>query len=431
MRSRGKSAICMLLSACAVISMFAGCNRNGGKSGAGATVTITVVSPFDSDDGNRANYVNAYKAYEEASGNTVDDRSSASNEEWKAKVLADFDAGNEPDVLFYFTGADADKLVQNGKVVSVSDIRKEYADYASNMKDSMMPVSTADGRQYAVPVNGYWEGLFVNRKVLDACGIAVPGADYTWSAFLEDCRIIKSKGYTPIACSLAEVPHYWFEYCTFNNGSISSHVKLPGKATDSVGANWAAGLTDIRELYDRGFFPENTTTATDSETASLMLENKAAFMIDGSWKVGWFQANAADISDFCVTFVPAKGERRATDIIGGLSMGYYISKKAWDDPKKRDACVRFVTAMTTDSVVSSFGALSVTALKNGTSAAGNASPLETSALAMTKGCTGIVPAAQDMLIPSARNALFSDVTGIVTGLVSPEDAIDNSLAMNN
>ena len=30
---------------------------------------------------------------------------------------------------------------------------------------------------------------------------------------MEMCETIKSKGYTPIACSLQEVPHYWFEFC--------------------------------------------------------------------------------------------------------------------------------------------------------------------------------------------------------------------------
>jgi hypothetical protein len=52
-----------------------------------------------------------------------------------------------------------------------------------------------------------------------------------------------------------------------------------------------------------------------------------------------------------------------------------------------------------------------------------------SALAMTKNCTGIVSAAQDLLIPDARKALFDDVVNIVTGDVSPQEAIDNSLGV--
>ncbi|MCL1855413.1 MAG: ABC transporter substrate-binding protein, partial [Clostridia bacterium] len=97
----------------AAAGILSGCGGNGGQK----AVEITVVSPFDSEDGNRSHFVNAYQAYEKATGNIVRDEAAASNEEWKAKVLEDFQAGKEPDVLFYFTGTDADELVQSGKLV--------------------------------------------------------------------------------------------------------------------------------------------------------------------------------------------------------------------------------------------------------------------------------------------------------------------------
>ena len=404
-------------------------SQDGDKATAAQGVEIVVVSPFDESDGNRENFVNAYTAFEEQTGNNVVDLASASNEEWKSRVLTDFESGNEPDVLFFFVGADADKLVNGEKVVSISDIRKEYPDFASNMKESLMPVSTANGRQYAVPLNGYWEGLFVNKKVLSDCGVDVPGADYEWDQFLADCEIIKEKGYVPVACSLFEVPHYWFEYCTFNHGNVSNHSARPESSNDAVGKRWVAGLSDIQDLYERGFLPEDTNTATDSETNQLMTDNKAAFMIDGSWKVGWFRDNAKNIDDFSVKYVPAMGERKTTDIIGGLSMGYYITKKAWNDPAKREACVLFVQAMTTDDVVSSFAALSITALKNGTTPPENADSIALSALEMTRNCTGIAAAAQDLLSPDARKNLFDDVSRIAVGAMTPQEAIDSSLAL--
>ena len=416
---------CLIMAAIMVISIFAGCNST---TGSGGKVELTVVTPFSDSDGNRQNFVNAYTAYEKASGNKIIDVETAYvNEEWKAKVLADFQNGNEPDVIFYFTRADADELIKNGKIVSIDDIRKEYPDYAANMKESLMPVSTYDGRQYAVSVYGYWEGLFVNKKVLADCGVAMPGADYTWNQFLADCRIIRDKGYTPIACSLKEVPHYWFEYCVYNNGTVSSHPKLPASAGDEIGKNWAAGLNDIKTLYDEGFFPDNTNDVGDDATALMIVQDKAAFLLDGSWKVGWFQEHATDIDNFTVTYVPSKGERKSTDAIGGFSMGYCITKKAWDDPKKRDACVEFIKAMTADEVVSTFGSLTVTALKNGVTPSGDLDPLAVSSLAMTKGVTGMVPATQDSLKPAARDSLFKNISNIATGKITSDKALEECL----
>ena len=421
--------ICLILSLVTLLGILAGCDKGDKKEANEGPVEITVVTPFRESDGNRRNYVSAYKDFEEASGYTIIDvETSSVNEEWKAKVISDFKNGNEPDVVFYFTGADADELIKNNHLVSINDIRREYPDYASNMKESLLPVSTTDGKQYAVSVNGYWEGLFVNKKVLEACGIPIPGEEYTWERFLEDCRVIKENGYTPIACALGDIPHYWFEYCVFNNGSVSSHTKIPTGADDEIKMNWIAGLNDIKQLYDEGLFPDNTNSITDEETVLMMLGGEAAFMLDGSWKVGWILDNAKNLDDFAVTYVPSKGFRKPTDAIGGFSMGYCITRKAWEDPAKRNACVEFVMAMTTDEVVSSFGELTVTALKNGVIPSANLSTFALSALEMTKGCTAMVPAAQDLLNPAAREALFKSIPDVVTGKITAEQALEESLS---
>ena len=391
---------------------------------------ITVVTSYGGDDGNRGNYEAAVKMYEEQTGNKVNDESVTSNEEWKAKIMTDFETGAEPDVLFFFNGVDSNPFVKAGKVVSIDEIREVYPDYASNMKDSMLGASPVDGKNYSVPVNGYWEGLFVNKKVLDEAGVAVPGADYTWEQFLNDCEKIKTAGFTCVAVSLQEVPHYWFEYTVFNHGSVANHLDIPKTADDAVAQKWAAGLEDIKVLYEKGYLPANTLTATDAETFQLMADHKAAFAIDGSWKIGWFQSNADDINNFTVTYVPAQGDRAATDIIGGLSMGYYITRKAWNDPEKRKACVDFVGMMTSDDVVSTFGATAVTALKKGTTPPQDADALVTAALAMTKGATGISPAVQDLLTGEARADLFANVKNVVTGKITATDAIASMISFN-
>lgn len=392
-------------------------------------VTLNVVTSYGGDDGNRQNYEKAYKAFEAATGNTVMDASETSNEEWKAKVMTDFETGSEPDVLFYFNGVDSNKLIENNKVVSIDEIRAEYPDYASNMKDEMMGASPKDGKNYSVPVNGYWEGLFVNKTVLADCGLEVPTASTTWDEFMSMCDTIAAKGYTPIACSLQDVPHYWFEYTIFNNGDLTKHSEVPTSATDAAGVRWAAGLADMKSMFEAGFFPKNTLTANDADTFQLMAENKAAFAIDGSWKMGWFEENTEDVSNYTVTYVPGKGDRKASDIVGGLSMGYYITRKAWDDPAKRDAAVAFVQAMTTDEVVNTFGATAITALKNGTTPPDDANSLVKDALVLTKNATGITSAAQDRLLQDARNNLFGNVKNIVSGSMTAEDAITECLAI--
>ena len=378
-------------------------------------VTLNVVTSYGGDDGNRKNFENAVKAYEESTGNKVNDGSATSNEEWKAKVLTDFETGSEPDVLFYFTNADAEPFISAGKVVSLEEIRAEYPDYAGNMKDSMMAVA-ADGKQYAVPSSGYWENMFVNKKVLEDCGVAVPGPDYTWDQFLADCETIKEAGYTPIACSLVEVPHYWFEFTVMNNGTVENHLDVPAAADDAAAAKWAAGLNDIKALYEAGYFPANTLTASDAETVEL-------------FNSGYFTENAEDLNDFAIAYVPGKGERSASEAIGGISMGYFITTKAWNDPDKREAAVEFVSQLTSDEVLSTFVTTEVTALVNGAKPEG-LNPLQQSAADANANITAIAGAVQDSLTAEARGDLFANVQNVVTGKMSAEDAVASAIALN-
>ena len=331
-------------------------------------------------------------------------------------------------MLFFFTNADAEPFVSAGKVVSVEEIRAEYPDYASNMRDSMLAVA-ADGKQYSIPSYGYWENMFVNKTVLEDCGLEVPGPDYTWDQFLADCEVIKENGYTPIACSLVEVPHYWFEFLVMNNGTVANHLDVPASVEDEAGQKWVAALEDFKALYEAGYFPANTLTASDAETVEMFNQGEAAFLIDGSWKVGYFTENAADLNDFAISYVPGKGDRSASEAIGGISMGYFITRKAWDDPAKREAAVEFVSQLTSDEVLSTFVTTEVTALVNGASPAG-LNPLQQSAADANANITAIAGAVQDSLTAEARGDLFANVQNVVTGKMSAEDAIASALALN-
>ena len=398
-------------------------------------VVLDVVTSYGGDDGNRKNFERAVREFEKSTGNRIWDRSSVSNEEWKNKVLADFMTGSEPDVLFYFANADADPFISAGRVVSVEEIRQVYPDYATNIKESMM-TKAADGKHYAVPSAGYWESLFVNKKVLDECGIRVPDAAYTWEQFLEDCAIIKSRGYTPIACSLFEIPHYWFEFLVMNNGSVYNHLEKPtvdgnGELVDDeVSRKWIAALEDMKLLYDAGYFPENTMAATDRETVAMFAQGEAAFLLDGSWKVGYFEENFPNnLGDYVVSFVPGKGNRLASEAVGGISMGYFITRRAWEDDQKQQAAVQFVSHMTSDQVISSFATTEGTGLISEVMPAGT-NALQQSASDAFYHVTQMSTAVQDAISSDAKRDLFSNIQKVVTGRMTPAEAVESAMKLN-
>ena len=429
-----KRILALLLCALTALSL-AGCAGKKEEASAAQGVELSVVTSYGRGDGNRKSFEAAVASYEARTGNRVIDGSATSNEEWKNEVLTDFMTGSEPDVLFYFTDVDAEPFINAGRVVSIEEIREEYPDYATNMKPAMM-AEASDGKHYAVPGTGYWENLFVNRRVLEACGLPLPGPDYSWDRFLADCQVIRDAGYTPLACSLFEIPHYLFEFAVLNNGTLRDHSTVPRLGSDgrlvmdAAAKSWIGALKDIRGLYEAGFFPENTLTATDAETVALFAEGKAAFLIDGSWKVGYFtEYYPENLEDYAVCYVPGKGARKATEAIGGISMGYFITRKAWNDPQKREAAVAFVFHMTSEEVLSSFITTEVTALLDGAKPSG-LNALQQSAADANARITGITGAVQDGISGDAKSELFAGIQKCVTGQMSAEEAVTAAIRLN-
>ena len=135
-----------------------------------------------------------------------------------------------------------------------------------------------------------------------------------------------------------------------------------------------------------------------------------------------------DIDNFTVTYVPGKNDRKTTDIIGGLSSGYYITRKAWEDEEKREAAVNFVSYMTSDDMVSKFAQVSATALKNGVKVdESQLSSLAKDGLQLVQGATGMTSAVQDQIPTECRVPIFDNMPNIVTGTADVKDSVQQVL----
>lgn len=435
-----EAANVLFLTTVAALSLTA-CGEKPVSEPVSSQVQLEVVTTFAGDDTNARNYKAACDEWEAESGNIAVDLSAQSSEVFKNRVVMSFETNSEPDVLFFFNGADADSFILSGGVVSIDEIREEYPDYAANVDEERLVASSADGKKYAVPVNGFWEAMFVNKDILAAAGVDMPGADYTWEQFEKDCARIKEAGYVPIAAALGDIPHYWWEYCIFNHTGMEDHLIVPESVETGLGRAWVAGISDIKALYEAGFFPPDTLSATNDDTFAMFMDGKAAFLIDGSWKVGSIvQACCADAQDestldeaalskFGVTYVPGTDKRKASDLVGGLSMGYYITRKAWEDPAKREAAVDFVSYMSSDEVAPRFSQHTVSALKKVTEPdTSRFNSLQIECMEMIEGADSLTLALQDVFSGPCRTSTFEGMKDIVSGKVTPEEAVEEGLA---
>ena len=145
-----------------ILCLFTGASADG--------ITLKTVSCFTGANAAANAYVEILDRYESMTGNTVRDYSSASDEAWKTSVLKDFAAGNEPDILFFFAaGADSAPILS--RVVSLEEINREYPEIGLKETEALRE---ADGKVYAVPVRGFWEGLYVHKDLFERYGAPLP-----------------------------------------------------------------------------------------------------------------------------------------------------------------------------------------------------------------------------------------------------------------
>lgn len=314
---------------------------------AGEGITLRTVSCFAGPDtATEADaYVDILQHYESETGNIVLDSSSTSDEAWKTSVLKDFAAGNEPDILFFFAaGADSAPILP--RVVSLEEINREYPDLNLPETDALRE---ADGKVYAVPVRGFWEGLYIHTDLFEKYKAPLP-AD--WDSLLEAIHVFRENGIVPIAVSLSDIPHYLAEMALLACTTREEQQARP-KTFGEVPASWMEAMNVIRELAEAGAFAENAGSTYERASTDLFLNKQAAMQLDGSWLASSFTREMMET--ISVLPMPLRSRQGASDCyIGGVSMGFYLTRRAWESGR-RDAAVALLAELTSEENVRRLG----------------------------------------------------------------------------
>ena len=370
-------------------------------------VTLRTVSCFAGEDVAAMAYVELLRAYEEQTGNVVEDESATSDESWKSRVLSDFAAGNEADVLFFFAcSGDSAPLLR--RMVPIEEINAAYPDIDLTVSESLRE---ADGVVYAIPARPYYEGLFVNVDLFEQYGLPLPD---TWDHLEDAVRGFSEAGVVPIAVSFSDIPHYLAECALLASTTAEEYAARPTDISD-VPASWKEGMALIRRLYELGAFPQNALNTSEAVTSQLFRDKKAAMQFDGSWFANTIPRQNMDSTQ--VMPVPTRGGDGAA-VIGGVSMGFYLTRRAWDDPVRRDAAVRLLAWLTAPD---NLGRINLEQTEGA---------LSQSARELLANAGQLLGPVQDDMNKDAREAwLLRCVPAVAEGRITPEDCWDQVMAL--
>ncbi|RXZ81693.1 extracellular solute-binding protein [Paenibacillaceae bacterium] len=311
-------------------------------------VSLRVFSTFGGTDAAREAFQAALDEFTASNPNVKIENEvmSANDDSFRTKVNTDMTTGNEPDLLFYFVGADAQDFVNAGKVVPLNGLLDADADWKNGFSPNALEnTRQKDGNIYAVPLTGYYEGLFVNKQLFADNNLELPT---DWDKLKKAVETFAANGIIPLSAPFDQ-SHYLIEHFILTAAGPEGQSK--GLA-DGIDPNWEKGYAAMKELYELGAFPKDAATIDLGMASNYYGEGKAAMILEGSWAFGGFTDQEVKDNTTIIPFpVVPGGVGSGNDIIGGFGSGFYLSKATHDNADKKDTAIALMKHMTSPAII--------------------------------------------------------------------------------
>ncbi|MFF2889890.1 ABC transporter substrate-binding protein [Paenibacillus sp. NPDC057967] len=434
-----KSAL-TIVSLLLVMTMFlaaCGGNKNNSTGGASNTpsstpsettepskapdpVNLRVFSTFGGTDAAREAFQKALDEFTAANPHVKieNDTMSANDDGFRTKVNTDMTSGNEPDLLFYFIGTDASEIIKSEKVVPLDEVLDADPEWKNGFAPAALEFAKhEDGKTYAIPLTGFFEGLLVNKKIFADNGLELPT---DWDKMKAAVSGLKAKGIIPLSGPFDQ-SHYLLEHFILAAAGTESQNKGLKEAVDP---NWAKGLEAMKELYDLGAFPEDAATIDLGMAANYYSEGLAAMVLEGSWAIGGLSDETkANTTVLPFPAIPG-GAGTGKDVVGGFGTGFYVSKATYDDAAKKEASIALLKHLTSPSTIKN-----IAEANGGTPAAAGVEPEGVTqavldGFKMVSEATSVNSPIDSKVTQETFSELRANVQPVVTGKKTAAEAID-------
>lgn len=231
--------------------------------------------------------------------------------------------GNEmPDVL-WMNGPHIQLYASNGMLASLDGLTSQGIGWG-NYPKALVDLYSFDGTHFGIPKDFDTIGVFYNKDIFKAAGVAEPKAGWTWDDFHQKAKAIsdwgKSKG-------------VWGCAAAFNSDAQSTYYNTIPQADGFVIKDGKSGYDDPKTIAglqcwtdwikDGSVAPSKVATSTPPDQ---MFENgKCAMFWGGDWMASQLATDLKGKEEtFQVVELP-KGAKQATVIHG---LGWSVAEKS-------------------------------------------------------------------------------------------------------
>jgi multiple sugar transport system substrate-binding protein len=270
----------LLCTAAAGLLALTACSSSGGHS---AAVTTVPTGKTGGETLKLYNDKGAWKTYfqkvgalaQKQIGSTLEPVGYTDEDTYQAFIKASLRTNVKPDLFTWATGGNLKSLVDDNAVAETSALWKN-AIQKGWLSPQLEPYYTIDGKQYCVPLNvAYW-GMFYNKHVFAKYNLQPPK---TWADFTKILSTLKSNNVTPMYQTSTLFSFVWFEQLLAGSDPDEYNALATGKAkyTDKP-------VVDAMKLWSQqekaGYF----TDPTIKTQPQALLENGSVAMVPfGTW----------------------------------------------------------------------------------------------------------------------------------------------------
>ena len=294
--------------AVATVALLAGCGAQG-DTGKGEDVTLTY-AVWSQDDTMQA-LVDAFE--KENPSINVELQVDPWTDYW-TKLQVSATGGTAPDA-FWMLGDHFQVYAANNQLLQLDDAIDAAGIDMSVYPSALVDLFNYDGHQYGLPKDFDTIGLWYNKELFDAAGVAYPDDTWTWDTVRANAKLLTRDGHFGIAAPLNRQEGFYNTIAQAGGKVISTDGKESGYDTPEA----QAGLQFWVNLLQDGSSPTLQQMA-DTEAVAQFENGQVAMYYGGSFYASRFYENADLRSKVDVTVLPT-GKQRGTVINGIQNVG--------------------------------------------------------------------------------------------------------------
>ncbi|MBP1755502.1 MAG: sugar transporter substrate-binding protein [Firmicutes bacterium] len=251
------------------------------------------------------------------------------------KLDAAAQGGTLPDV-FWMHIAQLSKYVKGNMLAPLDDVLKADNYDLSNFPEALVQGGQMGGIQYGIPKDFDTIGLWYNKELFDAKGVAYPTDSWTW-----DDMVAAAQKLTDTANGIYGISGgYDSQQTTYNTIPMAGgYVISPDKTKSGYDLpETLNGLQCWVDLIDKYKVSPSQQQLTDTNATAMFESGKVAMVFLGSWMVSEMKTNEYTMDKVDVVSFPSFNGKKQV-VINGLT--YAMSNTT----KNKDVAAKFLEFM--------------------------------------------------------------------------------------